>query len=111
MKAGAADAPMRKLAGGPRNGDALDNGKGVWLRRGQKVRAVWRRIALKSVRSDGLARPYACLACLPPTEATVGGSRTGREDGRPASRRGGMRSSCLCVRTIERDSYVFEAST
>lgn len=78
MKAGAADAPMRKLAGGPRNGDALDNGKGVWLRRGQKVRAVWRRIALKSVRSDGLARPTpvsrACLQLkLPSADPEQGG--------------------------------------
>lgn len=63
VKDGAAEAPMRKLAGGPRNSDALDNWKRLFDcgggRKCFKTGAECTRIALKRVRSDGLARLYA----------------------------------------------------
>lgn len=63
MKDGAADALMRGLAGGPRSSDALDNWGAFLTAEGAESAsrrgAACSRIALKCVRSDGLARPYA----------------------------------------------------
>jgi len=63
VKHGAAEALVRDLARDSGNRDPPDNWSGLLTTEGSKkcfkVGAGCRRIALKSVRSDGLARPYA----------------------------------------------------